>query len=129
MEADAAAQAKAATEELVKDYGPADGEKYRKAADLATRALDANPTYKAWAKAKGLLNPDDSVADPMLFRIMNDLGAANAEGGFVPGRTSGNDNPFVTGNVTAQSQLKRKDPDMARQLIRAAGKDPAKYGL
>lgn len=41
------------------------------------------------------------------------------------------DNPFKKGSVNLQKQgeLVREKPDMARRLIKAAGKDPAKYKL
>lgn len=60
---------------------------------------------------------------------------ANSGGGSTNGKGNGSGsttvNPFKAGsvNLTQQGQILKSDPNKARQLIREAGAEPAKYGL
>jgi hypothetical protein len=69
----------------------------------------------------------------LMSRAARNLGIADAlrQGGLITGDGGVVSNPWDKRslNVTEQGKLVRSDPNKARALIRAAGKDPAVYGL
>jgi hypothetical protein len=102
---------------------------YKRSLEMAARAirnLGLEPAYKA----AGLLTPDGMITDAKVAFSLADVGKAmfaedSAHGG--PGHLTAN-NPWADGkiNLGEQGRILKENPDQARALIVAAGKDPEK---
>jgi hypothetical protein len=81
----------------------------------------------------GLLTADGGVRNATLAFALARVGKELfSEDSFATGDGAGViSNPWAkeTSNLTEQGRLVRQDPDKARALIRAAGQNPATYGL
>jgi hypothetical protein len=95
----------------------------------AIKQLDLQDSFTA----AGLMEPGTgNVTDAKVAFAMAKIGAAQyAEDTMFGGPGAGIVNPFsdATANMTQQSLLIKSDPRKAANLIRAAGKTPADFGL
>lgn len=120
----------AAHDELVKTWGPKDGEAFKIGVEKVNRTLKKLGILDS-AKKLGFLLPDGALTDGQFAKAMAVAGDAlgvledTIDHGSVPAGT----NPWKTGNITQQSLLKKNDPATARRLVKEAGLDPANYGL
>ena len=129
------AVAMAERSKLEKVWGPVDSDSGRKNAELADRALRAGPPELLADLTKaGILGPNKEVMNANFGLLLSSLGAAiYAEDGVLRGSAAAVGNPFDEGSkdfdMTRQMALYKKDPDHARLLIAAAGKQPSDFGL
>lgn len=129
-QAEQVANAKAAHETLVKEWGAPGSESYIKNRDAAVRALRSEKLagLEDDLKSAGLLMKDGTFTSP---RIANLLAAAGSQlqNDKLIGAGEGNGaNPFLKGDPSysgsEQAHLIRTDPDRARKLATAAGWHP-----
>lgn len=116
---------------FVGKWGEPDTPSFKQNVELMSRAA-AQLGISDSLKAAGLLAADGAIRDAKLGFALALVGKelygedtmATSAGGVL-------DNPFSdqSENLTKQGQLIRNDPEKARSLIRAAGKDPAIYKL
>jgi hypothetical protein len=132
-----AEQAKAATAELVKVYGPVDGQQFKANAAFADKVL-ALGGEKAVEELKELgaiaeIDGVKYVQRPALFDLFAKIGSTlYKEDDVLRGDATSLDNPFMPGekeNLTEQGRLIKNDRPRALSLIAAAGKKPADFGL
>jgi hypothetical protein len=119
-------------------WGDPAGETYRTNMELAGRFFDAidpdNKLNEALQKA-GFIGPDKEVLLGPLAIAFAKAGAATLqEGVTLPGNGPGGqigDNPFMGDkpNLTNIMALVKADPDKAVVLCKAAGKNPADFGI
>jgi len=119
-----------AHQEILAKWGPVDGQGYLTNiahAKAGLRGLGLSETFKA----AGLLDQGGNIADAKLAFALATVG----EGLFQEDRMHGggpgsftNANPWKDGqeNLTEQGRIYRENPELARSLIQAAGKDPEK---
>lgn len=127
--------AAAAHRELTKTFGPADSDAYKIATVKAQRAMD-NMGLRDWATEKGILSKPDAqgnqaVLDPVMIEsFVKVFDGMMKEDGVTMSQATGR-NPFAkdTLSLSDQAALIKNNPDMARQMMQAAGKDPKKFGL
>lgn len=118
-----------AHQEILAKWGPTESEGYRTNLNYAKaglRGLGLQETFKA----AGLIDANGSIADSKLAFALATVG----EGLFqedslrgAPGHFT-QSNPWKDGqeNLSEQGRIQRENPDLARSLIVAAGKDPDK---
>ncbi len=130
------AKASAATEALVKEWGPLDGDRAAanfEIADQVFQKAPGGPEVLAELKELGLVGPNKEILSAPLAKLMASLGTAlYTEDGVLRGKPDVIGNPFADGdnfNMTEQMSLVKSDPDRARSLITAAGKKPSDFGL
>lgn len=124
-----------ANETLEAKWGAPDGETFKTNLELSGRffsAVDENGQLLDRLNAAGLVGPQGEILVPELAFAFAKAGAAI----FTEGRTlsEGNGlngaNPFEGDvNLTEVMKLAKEDPQMAVTLAKAAGKNPADYGL
>jgi hypothetical protein len=119
-----------AHQEILSKWGPTDSDGYKGNLDHAKaglRGLGLTDTFKA----AGLIDQGGSIADAKLAFALATVG----EGLYREDRLRGggpgsltNTNPWKDGqeNLTEQGRITRENPELARSLITAAGKDPEK---
>lgn len=119
-----------AHQEILSKWGPTDSDGYKSNLDHAKaglRGLGLSDTFKA----AGLIDQNGSIADAKLAFALATVG----EGLYREDRLRGggpgsftNANPWKDGqeNLTEQGRITRENPELARSLIQAAGKDPEK---
>ncbi len=118
--------------DLVQAWGDTDSEGYRTNVELASRTLRQNPGLTEALTSAGILDLDGRVTDAAVAKFLANTGRSMyREDSLYSGPNTNIDNPFAakTENLTKQMMLIRSDPARAATLIRAAGKDPAEYGL
>jgi hypothetical protein len=128
--------------ELVKEFGEPSSDGYKNVIAKAGRARDglksAGIDVSDWFAEKGILtDPDDDgnqqVADPTAVRLLAFIhDKAFSEDGLSDLGEGGNgSNPFDKDkpDLKTQSELLDKNPARAKQLIEAAGRNPASFGL
>jgi hypothetical protein len=125
-----------ATEELVKLWGPLDGETAAANFEIADKVFTqtpGGPEVLAELKAIGLVGPNKEILSVPLAKMFSAIGTAlYTEDGLLRGRPDAIGNPFSDGegfNVTKQMAMVKNDPDQARSMIAAAGKKAAEFGL
>lgn len=139
-EASAAARqqkGEAATEALVKEWGPLDGETFRANVEIADKVftqLPGGPELLAELKALGLVGANKEILSVPLAKTFAALGTAlYTEDGVLRGKPDVVGNPFdkkgPNFNLTSAMQIAKEDPDRARSLITAAGLKPEEFGL
>lgn len=117
--------------EIVRDWGDTDTASYRQNVEYMSRAV-AQLGLKESLMKGGLLSHEGAVLDHKVASALAKVGkelygedtmATNASGILK--------NPFSAEheNLTEQGKLLREDPRKAASLIRAAGQNPATYGL
>jgi hypothetical protein len=80
----------------------------------------------------GLITADGGIRNAKLALALARVGKELfAEDSFAAGEGGVLSNPWAKDsfNLTEQGKLVRSDPNKAKALIRAAGKDPSAYGL
>lgn len=128
-------RAAAATEALVKQWGPLDGDTAKKnfeVADQVFRHAPGGQEVLEELKGLGLVGPNKEILSAPLATMFAALGnALYVEDGLLRGDTALVDNPFAdeTSNLTEAMRVAKADPDRARSLIAAAGKKPEAFGL
>jgi hypothetical protein len=132
--------AETAHRDLVREYGPPESDGYQNVVAKADRALTnlkaSGLDITGWFADKGALTKADEnglqqVADPMAVKLLSFIHDRSfAEDGLagLSGEGSGA-NPFDTDspNLKEQSELLERNPARARQMIMAAGRDPALF--
>lgn len=117
---------------LVQEWGEPDTEGYKRNVELTTRAARQLGVMEDLTKA-GMIAADGGVRSATLAKALAKVGAAMfAEDSVLSGGGGVLKNPFSDGdsfNLTDQGKIIRSDPRKAAALIRAAGGDPAVYGL
>lgn len=119
-----------AHQEILAKWGPTDGEGYIKNighAKAGLRGLGLAETFKA----AGLIDQGGNIADAKLAFALATVGEGLFREDEMRGGSPGhftNANPWKDGqeNLTEQGRIARENPDLARSLIKAAGKDPDK---
>jgi hypothetical protein len=117
--------------ELTAKWGDAQSEAYKKQVELMSRAA-RNLDLTDALKAGNLITADGGIRNAKLAVALAKVGAELfAEDSFATGNGGVLSNPWSKDafNLTEQGKLVRSDPNKAKALIRAAGKDPAQYGL
>jgi hypothetical protein len=127
-----AAEQQTAHRDLTAKWGDPQSEGYKREVELMSRAARHLGLTEALAKG-GLITADGGIRNSQLALALARVGSELfAEDSFAAGGGGVVSNPFADGNafnVTEQGKLVRSDPNKARALIRAAGKDPVRYGL
>jgi hypothetical protein len=121
----------AAHRELTAKWGDAQSEAYKKQVELMSRAA-RNLDLTDALKAGNLITADGGIRNAKLAMALAKVGAELfAEDSFATGNGGVLSNPWSKDsfNLTEQGKLVRSDPNKAKALIRAAGKDPAHFGL
>lgn len=114
---------------IVGKWGADDTAGYKQKVDYASRAL-RNLDLSASFKAAGLITQNGQITDPKLAFAL----AAVGEGLFKEDNQHGDpgalsrDNPWKEGaeNLSEQGRIFKENPELARTLVKAAGKDPDK---
>jgi hypothetical protein len=118
--------------ELTAKWGDKESESYKREVELMSRAARHLDLADA-LKAGGLVTADGGIRNSKLAFALARVGhELFAEDSFATAGAGVVANPFADGksfNVTEQGKLVRSDPNKARALIRAAGRDPSAYGL
>lgn len=132
----------AAHQALIKEYGAPESDGYQNVvakADRAMTGLKANGIdLSGWFSEKGALTAAGAdglqqVADPTAVKLLAFIhDSALAEDGLPGLNTGGNGtNPFASDSLSLkeQSEMLERNPAKARQMILAAGRDPALFRL
>lgn len=126
----------AASEALVKRWGPLDGDTAKANFEIANRVFTQVPggsDFLTELKSLGLVGPNKEIlSEPIAVLLANIGGALFKEDDVLHGTRAALDNPFADGdkfNLTQAMAQVKKDPDHARMLIAAAGKKPSDFGL
>lgn len=138
-------RADAATEALVKLWGPIDGTQFKANAEIADKVFTQTKSgaefYKALEEIGVVQTVTDEkgkahkvILDARIAPFMAELGTAlYTEDGVLRGSPDvvGNifDDKSEAFNMTEQHKLVKSDPAKARSLIAAAGKKPQDFGL
>ncbi len=95
--------------------------------------LDTDEIVVDGDKVKGLESQLESIKDEhdYLFKEESDGTPDSSGGEFEGGSIAPENNPFAADNLNLQRQAEivEESPNRARELIKEAGKDPAKYDL
>lgn len=116
---------------LVKEWGDPETEGYRQNVEMARRAL-VQLDLRDDLTSAGLMDENGMVLSAKVAKALSRVGQRMfAEDSMFGGQSAGITNPFSdkSENMTQQSMLIKSDPARATQMIRAAGKNPADYGL
>ena len=127
-----AARIEAAHSAIVKDWGPAESDNYRRQVELGRRAIKQFDLAESFVAAGLMEAGTGMVTDAKVaFAMAKAGGKMFAEDTMFSGPGAGIVNPFsdATANMTQQSLMIKSDPRKAANLIRAAGKKPAEFGM
>jgi len=119
-----------AHQEILSKWGPMDGEGYQANIDFAKRGLRGLGLADT-LKASGLIDQQGNIADAKLAFALATVGEGLFREGTLQGGSPGHfttTNPWKDGqeNLTEQGRIARENPELARSLIKSAGKDPDK---
>lgn len=133
MLAEAQGMADDATVVLQQAWGAPDSATFKANQELVTRAIQnmGGDDYKDALIEAGAIDDEDNILNAALIMPLAKIGESLSEDSFESGYQSTGKNPFSDEdrNYTEQQNLIKNDPDTARSLIRAAGKDPKSYRL
>lgn len=121
----------AAHRELLSKWGDKDSDGYKKNVELMSRAARELGLADALKQAQ-MITPDGGIRNATLAQALARVGRELfAEDSYATGDGGVLSNPWSSDNfnLTEQGRLVRSDPNKARALIRAAGHNPAQYGL
>jgi hypothetical protein len=124
-------KAAAAHAALAAKWGGAESEGYKTNVELMSRAAQQLGLVNAF-KANGLIGADGSILNEDIAVALAKVGKElYAEDTMMTTASGALNNPWSEGkeNRTEQSVILRNDPSKAKALIRAAGHDPARWGL
>ena len=117
---------------IVQEWGDPDTAGYRQNVELASRAISQLGLKDALVES-GAISTDGAIRHPAIAKAMAKVGKElYAEDSMATNANGVLSNPFSDGdnfNLTKQGELIRSDPRKATALIRAAGKNPAEFGL
>lgn len=127
----------AATEALVKEWGPLDGETAQANFEIADKVFTQVPGGQDFLnelKTLGVVGPNKEILSVPIAKMLAAIGTAlYTEDGVLRGKTDVIGNPFddkgASFNLTAAMKIAKEDPDRARSLITAAGSKPDAWGL
>lgn len=124
---------RSATDTLQESWGKVDSETFRTNQEFFQKAVDnlGGEALMQEMRDAGLIDDADQITVPRLVMALSKAGRdLFAEDRMVIGERAGA-NPFSedTKNWGEQNAIIRDDPQLARNLIRAAGKDPQTYKL
>lgn len=117
---------------LVKEWGPPDAATYKENVSYVDRLVNQEAGLMDAFKGSGFLAEDGAVKNPVILKTLAKWAKQLvAEDTLHKGEQSRGVNPWHndTINLSAQAKLIESDPNRARELIRAAGKDPARWQL
>lgn len=132
MVEDRAQREAAAHREITTEWGAVESEGYKQKVELASRAIHQLGLKDALV-AGNMISADGAILDAKIAKAFAKVGKelyaedtmATTAGGVLV-------NPFSDGptfNLTKQGEILRSDPKKAASLMRAAGKNPAEFGL
>lgn len=132
-----AEQAKTATAELTKVYGPVDGQQFKANAAFADKvlALGGERVEQELTELGAIAEVDGKkyVLKPGMFELFSKIGSTlYKEDEVLRGDPASLNNPFMDGeheNLTEQARMIKTDRPRALSLIAAAGKKPTDFGL
>lgn len=134
--ADLEGRAGKATAELEKLWGPISGDTAKANFEIADKLFtetEGGAEFLAELQTLGVVGPNKEILSAPLARMLAKLGATlYREDDVRRGHPDDVGNPFADGdgfNLTKAMQVAKADPSKARQLIVAAGKKPADFGL
>lgn len=116
---------------ITSQWGDPDTDGYKHNLEYTSRAINQLGLKESLVKG-GILSSQGSVLDPTVAFALAKVGKEMyGEDSTVTNASGSLNNPFSDEheNLTQQGQLVRSDPGKAASLIRAAGKNPASYGL
>ncbi|CTQ53117.1 hypothetical protein LP7551_01638 [Roseibium album] len=126
--------------DLVREYGPPESDGYQNVVAKADRALTnlkaSGLDITGWFADKGALTKADEnglqqVADPVAVKLLSFIHDRSFAEDGLSGLSGGGSgaNPFDADspNLKEQSELLERSPARARQMIMAAGRDPALF--
>jgi hypothetical protein len=117
---------------IVGKWGSAESDGYKQNVELMSRSVNELGLSKAFAET-GVLSPSGEILNADIAFALAKIGKElYAEDKMTTNAGGSLNNPWADGeklNRTLQGQILRDDPAKAKQLIRAAGKDPAQWGL
>ena len=118
--------------EIVDAWGSAEGESYKANVEFVSRAVHQLGLREALTEG-GLLSKDGAILNAKIATALAKVGKElYGEDSLATSASGALSNPFSEGdsfNLTKQGELMRSDPRKAKALVRAAGKNPADYGL
>jgi hypothetical protein len=123
---------------LHKDWGDPDSPTFKENLSYTQRAIKnlGGETLAKELTRLGAITQNGDVKSPVLIKALGLVGSMLfKEDSFVPnnrgGGVPGGDNPFKEGsvNTTRQGQIIKQDPQLAQQLMKAAGVNPKEYGF
>lgn len=130
-------RATAATELLVKEWGPLDGDTAQANFEIADKVFTQVPGGQDFLnelKTLGVVGPNKEILSVPIAKMLAAIGTAlYTEDGVLRGKTDVIGNPFdkkgTSFNLTAAMQIAKEDPDRAKSLMTAAGVKPEEFGL
>ena len=130
-------KATAATEMLVKEWGPLDGDTAQANFEIADKVFTQVPGGQDFLKelqGLGLVGENKEILSVPIAKMLAAIGTAlYTEDGVLRGKTDVIGNPFdkkgTSFNLTAAMQIAKEDPDRAKSLMVAAGVKPEEFGL
>lgn len=130
-------RATAATELLVKEWGPLDGDTAQANFEIADKVFTQVPGGQDFLnelKTLGVVGPNKEILSVPIAKMLAAIGTAlYTEDGVLRGKTDVIGNPFdkkgTSFNLTAAMQIAKEDPDRAKSLMVAAGVKPEEFGL
>jgi hypothetical protein len=130
-------KAGAATEALVKEWGPLDGETAQANFEIADKVFTQVPGGQDFLnelKTLGVVGPNKEILSVPIAKMLAAIGTAlYTEDGVLRGKTDVIGNPFdkkgTSFNLTAAMQIAKDNPDRAKSLMVAAGVKPEEFGL
>lgn len=130
-------KATAATEALVKEWGPLDGDTAQANFEIADKVFTQVPGGQDFLKelqGLGLVGEHKEILSVPIAKMLAAIGTAlYTEDGVLRGKTDVIGNPFdkkgTSFNLTEAMRIAKDDPDRARSLITAGGGKPDEWGL
>ena len=130
-------RAGAATEALVKEWGPLDGDTAQANFEIADKVFTQVPGGQDFLnelKTLGVVGPNKEILSVPIAKMLAAIGTAlYTEDGVLRGKTDVIGNPFdkkdASFNLTAAMKIAKEDPDRAKSLMTAAGVKPEEFGL
>jgi hypothetical protein len=112
---------------LTKAFGNPETPGFKRSVEMGRRAIkNLSPGLHQALRDRGVLvqhNGQEAVADAEIFSALVKLGSAHYAEDSVFGDQSTSENPFdpKKPNLTKQAEVLKKNPELAKTLIRAAG--------
>jgi hypothetical protein len=121
-------QVETAHASLVKEWGPEQSEGFKTKHEMANRAIKKLGLIDGFKKS-GLVLPDGALTDPAIAIAFSTVGEQMFAEDRIDGEsTPGGPNPFEgEPNLTAIKALHDRDPKLAREKARQAGKNPDEW--